>query len=197
MEIIKLERKTKETDISLNLNIYGSGFSTIDTKIGFFDHMLEAFSKHSLMDIELICNGDIFVDYHHSVEDCGIILGKALNRCLFPVQGIERYGNGSVVMDETCVECDLDISNRPFLIFDTSNAENGFFGKIGTFDVELIEEFFRAVVFNASISVHLILKRGKNLHHIAEAAFKAFALSLRRSVVKNERIKTPSTKGCL
>ncbi len=195
--MIKLERKTKETNITLSLNIYGSGKGRIDTKIGFFNHMLESFCKHSLMDIDLVCDGDVFVDFHHSVEDCGIVLGNAIKEGIFPVKNIERFGNGSVVMDEACVECDIDISNRAFLLFDMSNASNGFFGKIGEFDVELVEEFFRAVVMNAGLSTHLVLKRGKNLHHIVEASFKAFALSLRRAISINERVEIPSTKGSL
>lgn len=194
---ITLERNTKETQISLTLNLYGSGISKINTGIGFFNHMLEAFSKHALMDITLECNGDVFVDFHHSVEDCAIVIGKALNQAIFPVQNIERFGNSSIVMDEACVECDIDVSNRAFLLFDMENAKNGFFGKVGEFDVELTEEFFRAIVMNAGFSTHIVLKRGKNLHHIIEASFKAFAVSLRRALVLNERISIPSTKGCL
>lgn len=194
---ILLDRKTKETDISIKLTFYGSGKSNIDTGIGFFNHMLEALTKHSLMDMELTCKGDLFVDFHHSVEDCGIVIGKALRQALFPIKNIERFGNGSVIMDEACVECDIDMSNRAYLLFDMDCASNGFFGKIGDFDVELVEEFFRAVVMNLGISTHIVLKRGKNLHHIVEATFKAFALSLRRANTLNERVKIPSTKGCL
>lgn len=194
---IELSRKTKETHINLSMSIYGNGKSNISTNIYFFNHMLEALSKHSLIDLDLTCRGDIEIDFHHSVEDCGILIGQALKKTLYPVQNIERYGNGAVVMDEACVECDLDISNRAFLVFDMENAENGFFGKIGQFDVELVEEFFRAISFNANLSVHIYLKRGKNLHHIVEATFKAFAISLRRAITKNERVDMPSTKGCL
>ncbi|STQ86724.1 imidazoleglycerol-phosphate dehydratase [Helicobacter muridarum] len=192
-----ITRKTKETNINIKLNLYGSGNSVVNTGVGFFDHMLESFSKHGLLDLQIQCNGDTFVDFHHTVEDCGIVIGQALYKCIFPVERIERFGNGSVVMDEACVECDLDISNRAFLFFDMSNAINGYVGKIGDFDVELVEEFFRAVVFNANISAHIVLKRGKNLHHITEAAFKAFALSLRKAVFHNDRACIPSTKGCL
>lgn len=188
-----LKRDTKETKIDATLDLYGEGIYDIDTKIGFFNHMLEGFTKHSLTNITLRCLGDIDVDYHHSVEDCGIVLGKLLNQELFPIKSIERFGEASVVMDEACVECVIDISNRPFLVFDIPNLEH----KVGDFDCELIEEFFRAIVLNASISVHLILKRGKNKHHIIEAIFKSFAVALRRAVAINERVKIPSTKGTI
>jgi imidazoleglycerol-phosphate dehydratase len=190
--MIVKNRKTKETDINLNLELNGSGQSEISTGIGFFDHMLEAFSKHSCIDLKLSCKGDTHVDFHHSVEDVGIVLGQALHEALFPVGAIERYGNATVVMDEAAVSCDLDISNRPFLVY-----ELALWDKIGEFDTELVEEFFRAVVFNAHLSVHLIQQRGKNRHHIVEAAFKAFAVALRRALLANERIKVPSTKGVL
>lgn len=194
---IILERNTKETQIQLTLKLYGTGTSRIRTGIGFFNHMLEAFAKHSLIDLELNCKGDLEVDMHHSVEDCGIVLGQALHRSIFPVQNIERFGNGAVVMDEACVACDIDISNRAFLLFDMEAAKNGFCGKVGDFDVELVEEFFRAVVMQSGISVHIVLQRGKNLHHIIESTFKAFALSLRRALTKNLSMQIPSTKGCL
>lgn len=196
-EKIILDRNTKETQIKLTLKLYGTGTSRIKTGIGFFNHMLEAFSKHSLIDLELDCNGDLEVDMHHSVEDCGIIIGQALHKSIFPVKNIERFGNSSVVMDEACVTCDIDISNRAFLLFDMELAQNGFCGKVGDFDVELVEEFFRAVVMQAGISTHIVLQRGRNLHHIIESAFKAFALSLRRALAKNHSIQIPSTKGCL
>lgn len=196
-EQISLERNTKETQINLTLNLYGNGTSDIQTGIGFFNHMLEAFSKHSLIDLNLTCKGDLEVDMHHSVEDCGIVLGGALHKAIFPVQNIERFGNAAVVMDEAFVSCDIDISNRAFLLFDMQAAQNGFYGKAGEFDVELVEEFFRALVMQAGISTHIVLQRGKNLHHIIEAAFKAFAVSLRRAITKNASIQIPSTKGCL
>lgn len=188
------KRETKETSISASLTIYGSGQHEISTGIGFFTHMLESFSKHALFDLQLSCKGDLAVDFHHSVEDCGIVLGQLLQQSIYPVERIERFGQGAVVMDEACVECTLDISNRAFLVFDM--GEN-YVGKVGEFDVELVEEWFRAVCFNANISVHVILQRGKNLHHITEAAFKAFALALRRALSPNDRVAIPSTKGCL
>ncbi|NOX16228.1 MAG: imidazoleglycerol-phosphate dehydratase HisB [Epsilonproteobacteria bacterium] len=187
-----IKRVTKETDITLKINLEGNGNSNIDTGIGFFNHMLEAFSKHSLIDLDIICRGDLDVDFHHSVEDVGIVLGQALREQIFPIKNIERYANSVVVMDEAAIECDLDLSNRPYLVFELATN-----GKIGDFDIELCEEFFRAVAFNAGISLHIIKLRGKNLHHIVEAAFKAFAVSLRRSLAENKRTGTPSTKGIL
>ena len=187
-----IERNTKETKIKLKLEIYGTGKSKINTKIGFLNHMLEAFAKHSLMDLEVECDGDIEVDFHHSVEDIGIVLGMALKEQIYPVKNIERYSNSVVVMDESAVSCDLDISNRAFLVYDSIKK-----GLIGEFDAELMEEFFRAVAFNAGITLHLIKLRGSNKHHIAEATFKAFAVALRRALTKNEKMGIPSTKGVL
>ena len=200
-EVKKLERKTKETDIVASLKLYGSGESHIETGIGFFNHMLESFAKHSLIDLELNCKGDLGVDSHHSVEDCGIVIGKLLGESLYPVKNIERFGFASVVMDESCVECSLDIANRAFLAYEMpfGKISKGVrvTDKIGDFSAELIEEFFRAMIFNANLSVHLIYKRGKNTHHIAESAFKSFAVALRGAVKINERVKMPSTKGTL
>lgn len=190
--MIEKTRKTKETDISLNLEIYGSGTAQIDTRIGFFNHMLEALTKHSLMDISLQTIGDIEVDFHHSVEDTGIVLGTAIKESIYPLGGVERYGNAVVVMDEAAVECDLDLSNRAFLYYDANLS-----GKIGEFDAELVEEFFRALVFNAGITAHIHKIRGSNSHHIAEATFKAFAVAFRRAISKNPRVGIPSTKGVL
>lgn len=194
------ERKTKETEIKAGIVLYGKGESRIQTGIAFFNHMLETFSKHALIDLEIDCKGDIDVDYHHSVEDCGIVIGELLKESIYPLNGVERFGNASVVMDEACVECDIDLSNRAFLFFDLARSDIGetiFQGSILDFNVELIEEWFRAVSMQANISMHLKLKRGKNLHHIAEAAFKSFAVALRRALTPNQRISIPSTKGCL
>ncbi|WP_181646806.1 imidazoleglycerol-phosphate dehydratase HisB [Helicobacter sp. 16-1353] len=187
-----LTRTTKETNITANLNLYGSGQSKVDTGIGFFNHMLDSFAKHSLIDLELACNGDLEVDFHHTIEDCGIVIGKLLNQSLYPVLNIERFGFASVVMDESCVESSVDISNRAFLVFEAPLS-----GKIGTFDAELVEEFFKAIVFNANISTHIIFRRGRNLHHISEAIFKSFAVALRNAIRINDRISLPSTKGVL
>jgi imidazoleglycerol-phosphate dehydratase len=190
--MIQKSRTTKETDISLSLNVYGEGKSSISTGVGFFDHMLESFTKHSWMDITLSCKGDTHIDDHHTVEDVGIVLGQALREAIYPITAVERFGNASVVMDEACVSCDLDLSNRPFLVCDLAVS-----GKVGQFDTELVEEFFRAVMFGAGISAHIIMQRGSNKHHIIEAAFKSFAVALRRALLQNERAGIPSTKGVL
>ena len=189
----KIERKTKETEINLTLNINGTGDSNIHTGIGFFDHMLESFAKHSLIDLKIECKGDLDVDFHHSVEDVGIVIGMALNQEIFPVKNIERFSNVIVVLDEAAVECAIDISKRAYLHYDI-NID----GKVGKFDVELVEEFFRALIYNTGITVHLVKKRGKNRHHIIEAAFKAFAIALRKALQVNHNIMSvPSTKGVI
>ncbi|MDE6886625.1 MAG: imidazoleglycerol-phosphate dehydratase HisB [Helicobacteraceae bacterium] len=188
----ELTRETKETNIKAKLDIYGSGNYEINTGIGFFNHMLESFSKHSLIDLKLECKGDLHIDSHHSVEDCGIVIGKLLNESLYPIKNIERFSSSSVVMDESCVECSVDISNRAFLVFEVPLE-----GKIGCFDAELIEEFFKALVSNANINTHIIFKRGKNKHHIAEAVFKSFAIAFRNAIKLNDRVSMPSTKGIL
>jgi len=190
--MIKLSRKTKETQISVKLELYGQGDSNLNTGVGFLDHMLEAFAKHSHINLEVTCKGDTHIDDHHSVEDIGIVIGQALKSELYPIKNIERYGNATVVMDEASVTCDLDISNRPFLVFEMPME-----GKVGTFDVELVEEFFRALTFNASMTIHLICNRGANKHHKIEASFKALAVALRRGVTINENSGIPSTKGVL
>jgi len=188
----ELSRETRETQISVKLELYGQGKSKIDTGVGFLDHMLEALSKHSHMNIEVNCKGDTYIDDHHSVEDIAIVLGKALNKELYPIKNIERYGNATVVMDEASVSCDLDMSNRPFLVFDMPMD-----GKVGNFDVELVEEFFRAFTFNASLTVHLVCNRGTNKHHRIEAGFKALAVALRRGAMINKNAGIPSTKGVI
>ena len=187
-----MQRKTKETDISLELEIYGSGKSEISTGIGFFDHMLEAFCKHALFDMKLVCKGDLHVDFHHSVEDVGIVIGLALREQLYPLSGVERFGEATVVMDEAAVNCALDLSNRPFLVYESINE-----GKVGEFDIELANEFFQALAFNAAITLHIAKIRGRNSHHILEASFKACAVALRRALAKNARVGVPSTKGVL
>ena len=190
--MITKTRKTKETDIEISLKLYGSGRNNIDTGVGFLNHMLESFSKHSLIDLNVVCKGDIYIDDHHSVEDIGIVLGSLLSEALYPAKGIERFSNVSIVMDEACVSCDLDISNRAYLVYEVD-----LHGKVGSFDVELVEEFFRAFVTGAKISTHLVMQRGKNKHHIIEATFKAMAVALRRATTKNDRVGIPSTKDVL
>jgi len=190
--MIKKTRTTKETDITIELDVNGSGKSTVNTGVGFLDHMLESFSKHSLIDINIVCKGDTHIDDHHSVEDVGIVLGSLLAEAIYPVKNMERFGSANIVMDEACVSCDLDLSNRPFLVFELSPT-----GKVGQFDTELVEEFFRAFVLNARISAHIVELRGKNKHHIIEAAFKSLAVAIRRATTHNARVGIPSTKDVL
>jgi len=190
--MISKSRKTKETDITISLELCGEGKSKINSGVGFLDHMLESFSKHSLIDLEISCKGDTNIDDHHSVEDIGIVLGSLLAEAIYPVKNMERFGSANIVMDEACVSCDLDLSNRPYLVYEIDVA-----GKVGQFDTELVEEFFRAFVLNAKISTHIVALRGKNKHHIIEAAFKSLAVAIRRAMQKNERVGIPSTKEML
>ena len=192
--MISKNRATKETKIELELELYGRGSAQIQTGIGFFDHMLSAFAKHAWIDLNLRCEGDLQVDFHHSVEDCGIVLGSAIKEVIYPAQNIERFGDSVVVMDEAAVSAALDFSNRAFLVFDCPSLKRG---KIGEFDAELVEEFFRALAFNANFTLHISQIRGENLHHIAEAVFKAFAVAFRRAISINEHAGVPSTKGVL
>ena len=185
-------RETKETAIKCRLDIASCEGSQIDTGVGFFDHMLEALAKHSGISLQIECKGDTHIDDHHSVEDCGIVIGQALKKEIFPIKEVERYGNATVVMDETSVSCALDLSNRPYLVYKVP-----LLGKVGNFDVELVEEFFHALTLNSGITCHLIYERGTNKHHIIEATFKAFAVALRRAMVQNTKIGIPSTKGIL
>lgn len=190
--MIEVSRETKETQITVKLNLYGTGQATINTGVGFYDHMLEAFTKHAHIDMEVQCKGDTHIDDHHTVEDVAIVIGQALRKAIYPVQSIERFGNATVVMDEASITCDIDLSNRGFLVFELPIG-----GKVGNFDVELVEEFFKAFAFNLPLTLHLIYNRGKNKHHIIEGAFKALAVALRRAVTVNENAGIPSTKGVL
>jgi len=185
-------RNTKETQITCTIDIQNNKNTNINTGVGFLDHMLDALSKHSAIGINITCNGDTHIDDHHSVEDCAIAIGQALKKEIFPIKEIERYGNATVVMDEASTTCALDLSNRPYLVYNFD-----IFGKVGTFDVELVEEFFHALTLNAGITCHLIYDRGTNKHHIIEATFKAFAVALRRALVENKKVGIPSTKGIL
>ncbi len=190
--IIEHVRTTNETDIRARLALYGNGTATVQTGIGFFDHMLEAVARHAWIDLEIDCQGDLEVDAHHTVEDVGIVIGTMLGEAIYPVRNLERYGNATVVMDEAAMRCDLDLSRRNYLAFEMPIG-----GRVGTFDVELAEEFFRALSANAPLTLHMTYERGRNKHHILEAAFKAFAVALRRAVTPNERAGIPSTKGVL
>jgi len=186
-----IKRETKETKIEIKVDINGSGKANISTGVGFFDHMLETLAKHSGIDMEIFCDGDIDVDYHHTVEDVGIALGTALYEEVFPVKNIERFANAVAILDEAAVEVDLDIGGRPYLVYEMPRD-----GAIRDFDLELIEEFFKSFVFNFKIAAHIIYKRGTNKHHIVESAFKSFAVALRRALEFREA-GIPSTKGVL
>ena len=169
----------------------GEGKSNISTGIGFFDHMLETLTKHSGFNLEVYCEGDIYVDYHHSVEDIGIVLGQALHQEIFPIKNVERFSNAVAILDEAGVECDIDLGGRPYLVYELPID-----GAIKDFDMELFEEFFKSLIFNAKIGCHLILKRGRNKHHIIESAFKSFAVALRRALYFRDD-EIPSTNGIL
>jgi len=187
----EIKRTTKETNIEVRIDVNGSGKYNISTGIGFLDHMLETLSKHSGINIEVYCEGDTYVDYHHSVEDIGIVLGQALHKEIFPISNVERFANSVAILDEAAVECDIDLGGRPYLVYELPID-----GAIKDFDMELVEEFFKSLVFNAKIACHLVLKRGRNKHHIIESAFKSFAVALRRALYYRED-ETPSTKGVL
>ncbi len=188
-----VERKTRETDISITLSIDGKGNSEIATGIGFFDHMLTALSKHSGISMNIKAVGDLDVDGHHTVEDTGIVLGQALAKALGDKSGIARYGTAYIPMDEALGFCSLDISNRPFLVFKGEFSNQ----MIGEYDACLTEEFFRAFAFNAGITMHLNMVYGSNDHHKCEAVFKAAAHALKAAVKELEDGETLSTKGTL
>jgi imidazoleglycerol-phosphate dehydratase len=190
-----LARTTSETDISLELQLDGSGQAEIATGIGFLDHMLTALARHALFDLRLLAKGDLDVDFHHTTEDVGIVLGRAIAEALGEKRGIRRFGAALVPMDEALVEAVVDLSGRPFLAW-TVDFERP---KIGAMDTELFEEFFRALAFNAQVTLHLTCRAGRNAHHIAEACFKATARALREAVEADPRLgdAVPSTKGSL
>lgn len=188
-----LKRETSETKVEAELKLDGNGKHSIDTGIGFFNHMLELFAKHSSMDINVKVSGDTYVDFHHSVEDCGIVLGKVFAQALGDKKGIERYADISLPMDETLVVAALDISGRAYLHYKSPDFSGV---KCGDFDAQLAEEFFRAFAYNAEITLHLNLVYGTNTHHIIEAFFKATARVLRKAVAKTGD-ELPSTKGVL
>lgn len=195
MRTSTIKRNTQETKINLTLNLDGKGESKIDTGCGFFDHMLTLFSKHSKIDLDVTCNGDTNVDYHHTVEDIGIVLGKAILEALGDKKGINRYADTILPMDESLILTAIDISGRSYLGFDVLFPSQ----KIGDFDTELVEEFFMALVRSAEITLHIKKMAGENSHHIAEGIFKSFARSLRVAVALDENFKDqlPSTKGVL
>ena len=190
-----VERDTKETRIKATINLDGTGKSDIRTGIPFFDHMLSGFSKHGLFDLELVCDGDTEVDSHHTIEDCGIVLGQAVLKALGDKKGIKRYGNFFLPMDETLVLCALDLSGRPYFNYDIDFSQD----KMGDMDSEMVREFFYAVSYSGMMNLHLKKFDGKNNHHIAEAAFKAFGKALCEAVRMEPRLggEVWSTKGAL
>ncbi len=190
----QLERKTSETDIRLSLNLDGTGQAEIDTGVGFFDHMLTLMAAHGLLDLTVQARGDTHIDDHHTVEDVGIILGRAMGQALGDKAGIRRYGHALVPMDEALALVALDCSGRGLLAYDAEFRRD----KIGTFDTELVEEFLRAVAHNAGLTLHVRLLAGHNAHHSAEAIFKALGQALRHAVKPDPRREgIPSTKGSL
>ena len=194
MRVAEVKRKTAETDITLTLNLDGEGKSEINSGNGFMDHMLTLFAKHARFDIILNCKGDCYVDYHHTAEDIGICLGKAIKEALGEKKGIVRYGSMILPMDESLVMCAIDLSGRPYLVFDGEfNVE-----RVGYFDTEMVKEFFYAISYSAGMNLHIKEMYGSNAHHIIEAMFKGFARALDEAVTIDERVNgLPSTKGAL
>ena len=190
----KVTRKTKETDINIELNLDGTGNTNIDTGIGFFDHMLEGFAKHGFFDLNCTVKGDLIVDCHHTIEDTGIALGTAIRKALGNKKGIKRFGQRYLPMDETLLLCAIDLSGRPYLVFDMDFSVE----KVGYFDTEMVREFFYAVSYAAGMNLHLKLVHGSNNHHMIEAAYKAFGKALDEACSYDERITDVlSTKGTL
>jgi len=195
MRKAKMERKTKETQISVELNIDGTGRYEISTPIPFLDHMLTLMCKHGLFDIRLKAKGDVEIDDHHTVEDTGIVLGKVLKEALGDMQGITRYGQASVPMDEALAQVALDISGRQYLVYNVAFPKKT---KLRDFDPDLIEDFLQAFASSAGITLHVTVLYGRNTHHIIEAVFKALGRALKQAVSLDPRVKgVPSTKGSL
>lgn len=187
-------RKTKETDIALKLNLDGKGTGDVHTGIGFFDHMLEGVAKHGFFDLSMHVDGDLAVDCHHTIEDTGIVLGNAIKKALGDKKGIKRYGSCILPMDETLVLCAIDLSGRPYLIFDGAFTAE----RVGYMDTEMVKEFFYAVSYTAGMNLHIKVLSGGNNHHMIEAMFKAFARALDEAVSFDPRITDVlSTKGSL
>ena len=194
MRTAHIERETKETKIKLTLNLDGSGAGTVKTGIGFFDHMLELLKKHALIDLTVKATGDLHVDYHHTVEDVGLVFGLALNQALGDRKGITRYGFASIPMDEALCETSIDLGGRPFLVF-TSDKKHLM---VRDFEVKLLEEFFRAVSVEGRLNIHAREIYGDEAHHVCEGVFKSFARALRQAVSRDPREKgVPSSKGVL
>ena len=189
-----INRKTKETDISLELNIDGKGDYNIKTGVGFLDHMLESFARHGLFDLDVKCEGDLIVDCHHTIEDIGIVLGQAIKNAIGDKKQIVRYGSTILPMDESLVLVSIDLSGRPYLVFDYEFDVE----RVGYFDTEMVKEFFYAISYSAGMNLHIKVLEGGNAHHVIEAIFKAFAKSLDYATIKDPRIADIlSTKGDL
>ncbi len=195
MRRAEIKRKTKETEIYLKINLDGKGEANIDTGIPFFDHMLSLMTLHSFIDMELRAKGDIEVDYHHTVEDTGICIGMGIKEAIGEKRGIRRYGDATVPMDESLVRACVDISGRPFLLYNVPVKERF----AGSFDIGLIKQFFYSLCINSGITLHIDLIRGEDPHHISEAIFKAFARAFDKAKSIEERIseRIPSTKGII
>ena len=195
MRTASISRKTAETEISVEINLDGTGVYDMQTGVGFFDHMLDQLARHSLIDMKIRCKGDLHIDDHHSVEDVGIALGQALREAVGDKAGIRRYGACLLPMDETLIRCALDLSGRPFLVWNVDLPT----AKIGTFDTELVREFFQALSTHGGITLHVDMLHGLNSHHIAEATFNSVARALREAVETDPRKADaiPSTKGAL
>ena len=195
MREVNIKRKTKETDIELTLNLDGIGKNDINTGCGFLDHMLTLFAKHGRFDLTVKCDGDTFVDYHHTVEDIGICLGMAFSQALGDMKGIYRYGHTVIPMDEALILTAVDISGRAYLSFKAKMPAK----RVGDFDTELVQEFFYAFTRNANVTLHIVRMDGTNTHHIIEGIFKSFARTMAHAVKINEKYKDeiPSTKGVL
>ncbi len=194
MRTASITRKTSETDITMTLNLDGSGMSSVNTGIGFFDHMLKSFAKHGFFDLNVNVKGDLIVDCHHTIEDTGIVLGEAVKKALGDKKSIRRYGSMLLPMDETLVMCAIDLSGRPYLNFNGSFTTD----RVGYFDTEMVREFFYAVSYSAGMNLHIKQIDGDNNHHIIEAMFKAFAKALDEAVSIDPRIvDVLSTKGAL
>jgi imidazoleglycerol-phosphate dehydratase len=190
-----VKRKTKETDIAVAVDLDGTGASSIKTGIGFLDHMLDLLGRHARIDIEVKANGDLHIDHHHTTEDVGIALGQAVKQALGDMKGITRYADVHVPMDEALTRVAIDIAGRPFLVFDATFTRD----KVGTFDTELVREWFQAFAMNAAVTLHVATLYGSNDHHIAESCFKGLARALRAAVAIDPRAahEVPSTKGTL
>ena len=190
----KVARKTKETDITIDFSIDGSGLCQVNSGIGFFDHMLDAFTRHGLFDLDASIKGDLQVDCHHTIEDTGIVLGNAIKKACGPKLGCKRYGSCILPMDETLVLVAVDLCNRPYLSFEAEFPTE----KIGYMDTEMVKEFFYAISYSSMMTLHIDELHGENSHHVIEATFKAFGRALKEAVSKDDRIKgVLSTKGSL